>query len=496
MFTVDLSDAHIERSKLMTQECAGHTTYVVQSSLDFFAAFDTDKYGQIDLLYLDTGDMTPVEITAELHLDEARIVVERNLVKPGGLILIDDVRNLSPKAFGEAPGDTYGKAKYSIDYLLQHGFKVVKSEYQVLLRNSEQQAVAKFHAKPRKLTSSLKIFHLSYHLGCINDIKYVAHELGFEVDSEFWEGAGDGNEKYNINHNRALKYWDFLKTRALSADIVLVSDTAPLARIFLQNGFPGKLVIWICNRFDYAHAGGVQVEAEQEERYAGEHPDAFPTREYYNLIRQAAASPNVAIVSYTAFEHLYAQQYRSVEVGNEVIRPTGLSFTLSSHLMDGRGEVPSSIDKASTFLIPPYTNDERVLGKCQSLNIKCYRGRYAGPNDAYGFKGIIHVPYAWSNVALFEMISQGIPYFIPSLNLLLEEPDIFWSPPFDKENLVVAEWYDPQHSHLFVYFNSWEELPELINKTDFDEKRRVLSQYGVKHRDDTLRKWRSLLYKL
>ena len=84
--------------------------------------------------------MTPVEVTAELHLEEARIVVERRLVRPGGLVLIDDVRNLAPKKYGEPAGDTYGKAKYSIDYFL-HGFSLVKSEYQVILRNSIDSAV-------------------------------------------------------------------------------------------------------------------------------------------------------------------------------------------------------------------------------------------------------------------------------------------------------------------------------------------------------------------
>ena len=67
----------------MTKECSAYTSYVAKSSVDFFLEFDTDRLGQIDLLYLDTGDMTPVEVTAELHLDEARVVVERKLVKPG-----------------------------------------------------------------------------------------------------------------------------------------------------------------------------------------------------------------------------------------------------------------------------------------------------------------------------------------------------------------------------------------------------------------------------
>ena len=48
--------------------------------------FDDESYflenfdKKIDLLYLDTGDMTPIENTALLHLREADIIVRRNLL--------------------------------------------------------------------------------------------------------------------------------------------------------------------------------------------------------------------------------------------------------------------------------------------------------------------------------------------------------------------------------------------------------------------------------
>ncbi|EEH50937.1 uncharacterized protein MICPUCDRAFT_54898 [Micromonas pusilla CCMP1545] len=498
MFTVDLLEAHIVRSKIMTTECAQYTSYVAKSSLDFFKEYDTRKYGQIDLLYLDTGDMTPVEVTAELHLEEAKYVVERQLVKPGGLILIDDVRNLAPKQYGEPPGDTYGKAKYSIDYFLEHGFSLVKSEYQVILRNTVDDMVAAFHSKPISWTPRLKLFHISFHLGCINEIEFVGSQLNIEVDSLLWDGAGDGNDKYNINHRRAAKYWDLLKERALQADVVLTSDTTPLARIFLQNGYPGKLLIWISNRFDYAHAPpAVQVSEEESERYAGEHPEEFPTREYYNLIRKAALSSKTAIVCYTAFEHIYARTVRNVEVGRQVIRPSGHGYLHSLVVKkDGGGKVPLTVDKSTTFFIPPYHNDERTPTKCATLGIRCYRGRYAGPLDVKGFKGIIHVPYAWSNFALFEMIAQGTPYFIPSKKLLLAEEEIFWSPPFDKENLDASEWYDPTLAHVFIYFDSWEALPDVIERTDFGKQIQVLQEFSEKHKREVVERWKTVLMKL
>ena len=86
------------------------------------------------MLYLDTGDMTPIEPTALLQLDEVKIVVKRNLLSPNGLILIDDVKNQTPKKFGDKSG--LGKSKYSIPYLLEHWYEIIMDEYQVILRRA------------------------------------------------------------------------------------------------------------------------------------------------------------------------------------------------------------------------------------------------------------------------------------------------------------------------------------------------------------------------
>lgn len=130
--TVDLIPSHIERCKLMTADLTDIISYHLSDSCQFLSSCHFPE--GIDLLYLDTGDMTPIEPTALLQLEEAKLVVERNLISEGGLILIDDVRNRTPKQFGES--SDLGKSKYSLPYLLEHGFEIVMDEYQVLLRKS------------------------------------------------------------------------------------------------------------------------------------------------------------------------------------------------------------------------------------------------------------------------------------------------------------------------------------------------------------------------
>lgn len=76
---------------------------------------------KIDFLYMD--HMESSEEACIKHLEDSKIIVERNLISPNGIILIDDI------------GDnvTNTKGKYSIPYLLENGFVTIIHEYQVLL---------------------------------------------------------------------------------------------------------------------------------------------------------------------------------------------------------------------------------------------------------------------------------------------------------------------------------------------------------------------------
>lgn len=126
--TIDLARSHIERCKVITADFKNLIHYHVCSSLDFLRTCPF----KIDLLYLDTGDMWPIEPTAQLQLEEAKIIVERDLLSENGIILIDDVKNQTPKKFGEK--SDLGKSKYAIPFFLKHGYEFIADEYQVILR--------------------------------------------------------------------------------------------------------------------------------------------------------------------------------------------------------------------------------------------------------------------------------------------------------------------------------------------------------------------------
>jgi hypothetical protein len=129
--TVDLMKSHIERCKHMmgTLNIYDRCYPVISDSVKFLK--ETNR--RFDLIYLDTGDMHPIKPTCELQLEEAKQIVERDLLNEDGLILIDDVLNGTPREMGEV-NNKLGKSELSIPYLEQNGFDVVFCGYQYVLK--------------------------------------------------------------------------------------------------------------------------------------------------------------------------------------------------------------------------------------------------------------------------------------------------------------------------------------------------------------------------
>lgn len=314
----------------------------------------------------------------------------------------------------------------------------------------------------------MKMLHVSYHNGCIGDINYVASKLNISIETlrADWD--------YLISHNLANSLWDKYKDYFNGFDIIITSDTAPLSRIFLQNGYKGKLIVWICNRFDYPNR------------------DGFPDQEYFSLWNDNLSNDRVKFVSYTPFEYVYARQ-RGILLSDFVIKPVAgyIETPMNS-------AIPADIKKDEHFFIPPYHNDNIYMNlkeKCSYLGLKAHTGRYNGIKDLIGFKGIIHIPYAWSNLALFEAIKMGIPHIIPSKEFILKLSNcanFFWSPPFQREYIEYSEWYCKEYKDLFVFFDSWEDLVDKTRNGDFSSVSKKRIEFIKGHENNEISKWSSI----
>jgi hypothetical protein len=322
-----------------------------------------------------------------------------------------------------------------------------------------------------------KVLHISFHRGCQNDIQYICDTLGLELSfMEFNDGT---RGKYNIGKERAQRFWDKHTDYFNSFDIIITSDTAPISRVFLQNNFKNRLIIWICNRVDYFDAASLDCD--------------FPDRDYYDLLNSIKDRHNISIIGYTPFENYYCS-LKNIHIGNQVIKPIGITSSFYNILNE-----TNIIHKKDQFFVPSYHNDTIMINlkdKLLELGISAYCGKYNGPLDLKDYRGIIHIPYAWSNLALFENLQNNLIYFIPSKQFLIElkkDKDFFWSPPYIENKLDMSEWYCEDLKNVIVYFDSWDDLINKINTIDYANQKNIISNFCKIHTKNELKKWQDLL---
>ena len=175
----------------------------------------------------------------------------------------------------------------------------------------------------------MEVLAMAQHLCCV-EVQPFTFNDGSNVDD-----ASEGLN-YNVHKHRAKLVWQAYGAWFQTFDAVLVSDTTPMARPFLE--FSTKpLFIWVCNRLDYANNAG-------DPDFLLAHTDMmqhgfFPDEDYYALLRKAGTQSNVSIVLSNGFEGHYALHWRGVDWSNALtIYPAGLGNRPSLLKQGGAGE--------------------------------------------------------------------------------------------------------------------------------------------------------------
>lgn len=326
----------------------------------------------------------------------------------------------------------------------------------------------------------MKLLHITLHTGTDAEVRYAFNNLGHQIETlEFSDGKTTGDERYLIIHSRAQDFWEKYKSYIDTFDGVITSDTCPTSRAFLQNNYSKLLIIWVCNRFDYY--------------MFPESDDA----EYYHLLRTIPFKPNVFIIGNTMIEN-YNSTKKNVDIGNLVIKPIGKNYN-----PDNLTKVYTNTNEFSNkFYIPPYYNEAVFMNLSEhltSLGVNNYCGRFSNHAELVQYKAIITIPYAWSTIAYFERLQLGMVQFIPSIKFLIElynMGNFIFQPPFDVEKpelLKLSEWYADENKNLVVFFDSWGDLVDKLNTTNYEMKTYTILKYAHKLECESLEKWQHIL---
>ncbi|WP_071840124.1 class I SAM-dependent methyltransferase [Synechococcus sp. KORDI-52] len=117
--SVDPNEKAVKVSKRLLKNIGHEASYVQKNSTDFLNVTN-ESY---DLIYMDHAESGDSDACALLHRNDVAIILSRKLLKPNGLILIDDIQT------------PFNKGMYSVPLLKECGFnQLSKSSYQALLR--------------------------------------------------------------------------------------------------------------------------------------------------------------------------------------------------------------------------------------------------------------------------------------------------------------------------------------------------------------------------
>lgn len=131
-------------------------------------------------------------------------------------------------------------------------------------------------------------------------------------------------------------------------------------------------------------------------------------------------------------------------------------------------------------------------------------------NELTKFKGIIHIPYEISTMSIYEQYSANIPLIFPSkqfLKNLLKNKRILFYGPYFKNNYPVqftpfikfpdwidfwvdrADYYDDENMKYITYYNSFEEIIDIIEKTDFHDISNKMRRWNQIRNNRALHNW-------
>lgn len=292
----------------------------------------------------------------------------------------------------------------------------------------------------------MKILHLTFSVDCNDEIIHKYEKEGHQVSYLYFNDGTRG--KYSIGSERARRYYQKHREYLETFDMIVISETTPLCRVFLENApETTRMTIWVNNSFDYCDESNDDCN--------------FPDPDYYELMRKAVQEmKNVTFTFWTEIAREKMQAKLKIPCPGEIVKPSGYLVTYPL-------QEPVEQD---CYFVGEFHNDNIMLNLADELRgfgIKVHSGRIHDPRDLrrYG-AGLVHIPNSWSSLLLYRCFYMNVPVSIPSKKFLLELRDTYanfhWESHFSAENIEKSDWYAPENSKRIRYFDSFESLTKTI----------------------------------
>jgi len=304
---------------------------------------------------------------------------------------------------------------------------------------------------------------------------------------------------YQISEQIAENVWNQNKEMYQSQDIIIITDTVALSYIFLRhlNELKPHLIIVNCNRFTYGM----------------EHNHNF-IQLLENTQKKQSCIDKVTYIPYTTFERIWCGKHK-ISVYEQEINPIGrydIHFNDKNHVISNFKELNTSykmVDTKDTFFIQSYGNHINFMNLAAYLydnGISSVVGGYENINDLQEYKALVVLPDQFSKYFTFESIQSKLLILLPSPHFLMElvqKPGYYFniegsSGRLTNEFTNLCEWY--KYPECRIYFDSFEELVDIIKNQLTDEKLELVNKYMDFYRDtihdENMLKWSNILKRI
>lgn len=315
-----------------------------------------------------------------------------------------------------------------------------------------------------------KILYVSRHEGTFSNFCYIAKYLGFNVTSLI--------PKYSYSGRPNCFYKDkcrsFVKVKCSEFDYIIISDIIPDSYIFLINKCNKKIILEITNRFDW---------------------DVKAKTNYYNFFSRAIKKKNITVIENNPFEVYHACMKNIFIQKYYLIRPIG--YPPNNILKREHKEYHDIV----AIILNHIQNKNKLRVELKKLNIpfKCLPKKYGGPLILSTYKAIIFLPYQVSIMKMMENFRYGVPMIIPSeklLRKLIKSSYSFCSREIFKIPNGVrkyVEFYNDEFRDLFIYFDNFKEIPDIIQNTDFKALREKEKEFMRNYEKKAIKIWEEVL---
>lgn len=281
---------------------------------------------------------------------------------------------------------------------------------------------------------------------------------------------------------------EFIRVICLNYDYIIISDIIPDAFTFIVNSCPTKIVLEITNRFD--------IFVKDNER------NEYLSRFSNNILESGKNGGNVTVVANNPYETFYACQAGVYIPYHYLIRPLGVAPPeVTSRVLS---LTKKFMNKEKIAIIDRTWQDKgitKIYLEKYKINYKLLDWMYGGPIVLASYKAVIILPYQVSVMKMMENFRCGVAMMIPTLRFFSEELVIKDEYTFAAKSLkevengygMYMEWYQPEFSKYFVYFDSWEEMSNLVETYNFSQlKEDVKNFIKNEYEDIILNSWKSV----